>query len=120
MIEIASQLPWWSYLLFGLVIAIFIPKGFMLIGPRVRDAQRTYRIHESVLSGLAYKYDRTRRGFGEKEEYMYWTERMADGQLRVWCAWAKQGVMYKIVLTNKIDESGIKKSGSSASDNFQN
>ena len=86
--EIYSFLgPEWTIvlvLLVGLAVAILVPKGLMRIGPAVRQAQSSNRIHESVLSGLAYKYDRTARGFGEKNEYMYWTERLADGNLRVW------------------------------------
>ncbi len=70
-------------IIFAVVAAVFVPKGFMRIGPNVRSAQSANRIHESVLSGLAYKYDRTGRGFGDKNEYMYWTERLANGDLRV-------------------------------------
>lgn len=108
-------------LLVCVIIAYVIPKGFMRIGPAVRNEQRANRIHESVLSGLAYKYDRMGRGFGEKAEYMYWTERLIDGNLRVWRAWAKEGLMFKIELTSKSDNDGkgMKRSGSNSTNNYQ-
>ena len=89
MIEIAYAIPWWGYLLFGLVILILVPKGFILIGPDVVAEQKANRVKGSVVMGLARKFDFWHRGFGSRDEYMHWNEKRSDGEVWVWEAWAR-------------------------------
>lgn len=108
-----------AFLVSALLLAVFVPKGFMRISPEVRNIERASKIHRGVVTSLAYKYERTGRGFGEKEEYMYWTEYLPDGNWKKWRAWAKEGLMFDLELVSTTKGDGVRKSATRASNNYQ-
>ena len=57
---------------------------------------------------------------GVKQEYMFWNERMPNGEIRVWKGLASGGVLNSVELHSTIDKNGnMRGSWSSSSDDFQ-
>ena len=120
MIEVLYAVPWWIYFTITLVIVVVIPKRFLRLSKEVEQAVRYNRVKGSVVRGLCGKFEWRGRGFGENEEYMFWNEKMPNGEIRVWQGWANNGVMTDVELYSTIGTDGtIRRSSSASSDGYE-